>query len=64
MWDQIYNPLGNAALSTIAAKPTADDAMFGFYYLSFAATGVLIASNISGFLMASPPTLPAASWAR
>ena len=52
-------------MSTIAAKPTPEAAVLGFTSLSFTGTGMLIAAIISGFLMGfSPPTLPAASWAR
>src|SRR5436305_7083503 len=35
----------------VAAKPTPEGAVFGFTYLSFTGTGMLIAAIISGFLM-------------
>jgi lactate permease len=35
----------------VAAKPTPEGAIFGFTYLSFTGTGMLIAAIISGFLM-------------
>lgn len=39
----------------VAAKPTAERAIFGFTYLSFTGTGMLIAAIISGFLMGFSP---------
>jgi len=39
----------------VAAKPTAQAAVFGFTYLSFTGTGMLIAAIISGFLMGVGP---------
>jgi lactate permease len=35
----------------VAAKPTLEGAVFGFTYLSFTGTGMLIAAIVSGFLM-------------
>ncbi|PSO19016.1 L-lactate permease [Bradyrhizobium sp. MOS003] len=39
----------------VAAKPTPEGAVFGFTYLSFTGTGMLIAAIISGFLMGVGP---------
>ena len=39
----------------VAAKPTPEGAVFGFTYLSFTGTGMLIAAIISGFLMGLSP---------
>jgi lactate permease len=39
----------------VAAKPTPQAAVFGFTYLSFTGTGMLIAAIISGFLMGFSP---------
>src|SRR6185369_8826243 len=39
----------------VAAKPTPEGAVFGFTYLSFTGTGMLIAAIISGFLMGLGP---------
>jgi len=39
----------------VAAKATAERAIFGFTYLSFTGTGMLIAAIISGFLMGLSP---------
>ena len=39
----------------VAVKPTAERAIFGFTYLSFTGTGMLIAAIISGFLMGFSP---------
>ncbi|MFK4510536.1 L-lactate permease [Bradyrhizobium daqingense] len=39
----------------VAAKPTPEAAVFGFTYLSFTGTGMLIAAIISGFLMGVGP---------
>jgi lactate permease len=39
----------------VAAKPTPQGAVFGFTYLSFTGTGMLIAAIISGFLMGVGP---------
>ena len=39
----------------VAAKPTPEGAVFGFTYLSFTGTGLLIAAIISGFLMGVGP---------
>src|ERR1700733_9701835 len=39
----------------VAAKPTPEGAVFGFTYLSFTGTGLLIAAIVSGFLMGFSP---------
>jgi lactate permease len=39
----------------VAAKPTPEGAVFGFTYLSFTGTGMLIAAIISGFLVGLSP---------
>jgi lactate permease len=39
----------------VAAKPTPERAVFGFTYLTFTGTGMLIAAIISGFLMGFSP---------
>ena len=39
----------------VAAKPTPQGAVFGFTYLSFTGTGMLIAAIVSGFLMGVGP---------
>jgi lactate permease len=39
----------------VAAKPTPEGAVFGFTYLSFTGTGMLIAAVTSGFLMGLSP---------
>ena len=39
----------------VAAKPTPEGAIFGFTYLSFTGTGMLIAAIISGFLAGFSP---------
>ena len=39
----------------VAAKPTPEGAVFGFTYLSFTGTGMLIAAIVSGFLMGFGP---------
>jgi lactate permease len=39
----------------VAAKPTPEGAVFGFTYLSFTGTGMLIAAIVSGFLMGLSP---------
>jgi lactate permease len=42
-------------VAPVAAKPTPQGAVFGFTYLSFTGTGMLIAAIISGFLMGVGP---------
>ena len=39
----------------VAAKPTPEGAVFGFTYLSFTGSGMLIAAIVSGFLMGFSP---------
>jgi lactate permease len=43
------------AVPPVAAKPTPQGAVFGFTYLSFTGTGMLIAAVISAFLMGLSP---------
>ena len=42
-------------VAPIVAKPTPEGAVFGFTYLSFTGTGMLLAAIISGFLMGFSP---------
>ncbi|CAN5319421.1 L-lactate permease [soil metagenome] len=48
----------------VAAKPTPEGAVFGFTYLSFTGTGMLIAAIISGFLMGFSPLKMIAEYGR
>jgi lactate permease len=48
----------------VAAKPTPEAAVFGFTYLSFTGTGMLIAAIISGFLMGFSPARMVAEYGR
>jgi lactate permease len=48
----------------VAAKPTVQRAVFGFTYLSFTGTGMLIAAIISGFLMGFSPAKMVAEYGR
>jgi lactate permease len=48
----------------VAAKATAERAVFGFTYLSFTGTGMLIAAIISGFLMGFSPGKMIAEYGR
>ncbi len=48
----------------VAAKPTPEGAVFGFTYLSFTGTGMLIAAIISGFLMGFSPGKMIAEYGR
>jgi lactate permease len=48
----------------VAAKPTAQRAVFGFTYLSFTGTGMLIAAIISGSLMGFSPAKLVAEYGR
>src|ERR1700736_347025 len=48
----------------VAAKPTPEGAVFGFTYLSFTGTGMLIAAIISGFLMGFTPAKLIAQYGR
>src|SRR2546421_4132946 len=48
----------------VAAKPTPEAAVFGFTYLSFTGTGMLIAAIISGFLMSFSPARMLAEYDR
>lgn len=52
------------AVPPVAAKPTAQRAVFGFTYLSFSGTGLLIAAIISGFLMGFSPAKMIAEYGR
>src|SRR6202171_5091995 len=48
----------------VAAKPTPERAVFGFTYLSFTGSGMLIAAIISGFLMGFSPARMIAEYGR
>ena len=48
----------------VAAKPTPEGAVFGFTYLSFTGTGMLIAAIISGLLMSFSPVKMIAEYGR
>jgi lactate permease len=48
----------------VAAKPTPQGAVFGFTYLSFTGSGMLIAAIISGFLMGFSPANIVAEYGR
>jgi lactate permease len=48
----------------VAAKPTPQGAVFGFTYLSFTGTGMLIAAIISGFLSGFSPVRMVAEYGR
>ncbi len=48
----------------VATKPTPEGAVFGFTYLSFTGTGMLIAAIISGFLMGFSPAKLLAEYGR
>jgi lactate permease len=48
----------------VVAKPTAEGAVFGFTYLSFTGTGLLVAAIISGFLMGFSPAKMVAEYGR
>src|ERR1700724_2671788 len=48
----------------VSAKPTPQGAVFGFTYLSFTGTGMLIAAIISGFLMGAGPLKMIAEYGR
>jgi lactate permease len=48
----------------VAAKPTPEGAVFGFTYLSFTGTGMLIAAIISGFLVGLSPIKLIAEYGR
>jgi lactate permease len=53
-----------SAVPPVAAKPTAQRAVFAFTYLSFSGTGLLIAAIISGFLMGFSPAKMIAEYGR
>ena len=53
-----------SAVPPVAAKPTAQRAVFAFTYLSFSGTGLLIAAIISGFLMGFSPAKMVAEYGR
>src|SRR6201997_5006584 len=48
----------------VAAKPTPESAVFGFTYLSFTGTGMLIAAIIAGFLAGFSPAKMIAEYGR
>jgi lactate permease len=48
----------------VAAKPTPEGAVFGFTYLSFTGTGMLIAAIVSGLLMGFSPAKMIAEYGR
>jgi len=48
----------------VAVKPTPEGAVFGFTYLSFTGTGMLIAAIISGLMMGFSPTKMIAEYGR
>jgi lactate permease len=48
----------------VAANPTKEGAVFGFTYLSFTGTGMLIAAIISGFLVGFSPAKMVAEYGR
>jgi lactate permease len=52
------------AVAPVAAKPTPQGAVFGFTYLSFTGTGMLIAAIISGLLMGFSPVRLIAEYGR
>ncbi len=53
-----------SAVPPVAAKPTAQRAVFAFTYLSFAGTGLLIAAIISGLLLGFSPLKMVAEYGR
>ena len=53
-----------SSVPPVAAKPTAQRAVFGFTYLSFTGTGMLIAAIISGSLMGFSPAKLIAEYGR
>jgi lactate permease len=57
VWNYAVPDLHNmiAAVPPVTAKPTPQGAVFGFTYLSFTGTGMLIAAIISGLLMGVGP---------
>ena len=52
------------AVPPVAAKPTPQGAVFGFTYLSFTGSGMLIAAIISGLLMGYSPAKMVAEYGR
>ncbi len=57
VWNYAVPELHNMinTVPPVAAKPTPQGAVFGFTYLSFTGTGMLIAAIVSGFLMGVGP---------
>ena len=51
-------------VAPVAAKPTPQGAVFGFTYLSFTGTGMLIAAIISGFVAGLSPAKMVSEYAR
>jgi lactate permease len=59
---ELHNMINSVA--PVSAKPTPQGAVFGFTYLSFTGTGMLIAAIISGFLMGFSPVRLIAEYGR
>ena len=59
---ELHNMVNSVA--PVAAKPTPQGAVFGFTYLSFTGTGMLIAAIVSGFLMGFSPAKMVAEYGR
>jgi len=59
---ELHNMINSVA--PVAAKPTPQGAVFGFTYLSFTGTGMLIAAIVSGFLMGFSPANMVAEYGR
>jgi len=59
---ELHNMINSVA--PVAAKPTPQGAVFGFTYLSFTGTGMLIAAIISGLLMGFSPVRLIAEYGR
>jgi len=59
---ELHNMINSVA--PVAAKPTPQGAVFGFTYLSFTGTGMLIAAIVSGFLMGFSPAKMVAEYGR
>src|SRR6516225_6267769 len=66
VWNYPVPDLNNMInkMPPVAAKPTPEGAVFGFTYLSFTGTGMLIAAIISGLLMGFSPAKLVAEYGR